>query len=77
MLSRSVENTCRLSKVFGDHTWNLHLASTDGLKYVCMDKLYADIIADKCLVYSFGLADNWSFEESMTALGCRVAIIYN
>ena len=58
--------------MFGEHRCNPLRASTDGLKYICMDKLYADIKAGKCLSYSFGIGDNWSFEESMIALGCKV-----
>ena len=61
--------------MFGDHRWDPRLGSADGLKYVCMDRLRTAINADKCLVYSFGLADDWSFEESMMELGCKVAIV--
>ena len=44
----------------------------DGMKYVCFDKLYGDIKNNECLVYSFGIADDWSFEEVMAGLGCQV-----
>ena len=44
----------------------------DGSKYICMDKLYLDIKKQDCLIYSFGLSDDLTFEESMATLGCRV-----
>ena len=44
----------------------------DGSKCICMDKLYLDIKNRECLVYSFGLSDDWTFEELMADLGCRV-----
>ena len=77
VLSRPRRGICKMGKLFGEHKWNPVRASTDGLKYICIDKLYADIKANRCLVYSFGLADDWSFEESMVALGCTVGKICN
>ena len=44
----------------------------DGVKFVCMDKILDDIKAGKCLVYSFGLSMDWSFERAMAAIGCTV-----
>ena len=41
----------------------------DGQKFVCMDKLYKAIQNDSCLVYSFGLADDWDFEVTLAHLG--------
>ena len=72
-LSRPIPNVCRVGKIFGGHMWSPSDASTDGLKYICMDKLYKSIKANECLVYTFGLADDWSFEVAMVELGCRVA----
>ena len=44
----------------------------DGEKLLCMDNLYNAIQNGTCLVYSFGIADDWTFEISMAALGCKV-----
>jgi len=44
----------------------------DGEKLICMDGLYEDVITNNCLVYSFGVGDDWDFEESMAELGCTV-----
>lgn len=44
----------------------------DGVKNICMDKLFRDVKHDLCLVYSFGLADDWTFEMIMSQLGCKV-----
>ena len=44
----------------------------DGVKKICMDQLYDDVKTNSCLVYSFGLSTDWSFEEVMALLGCQV-----
>jgi hypothetical protein len=41
-------------------------------RYVCLDKLYTDIMSRNCLIYSFGIAGDWTFEEAMAGLGCVV-----
>ena len=41
----------------------------DGDKFVCMDQLLAK---DQCVVYSFGLAADWTFEDQMDKLGCFI-----
>ena len=47
-------------------------AALDGDKSICLDTLYDDIINKNCLIYSFGLSDDWTFEENMANLGCKV-----
>ena len=37
-----------------------------------MDHLKEAIDNDQCLVYSYGLADDWSFDEIMAKMGCKV-----
>ena len=44
----------------------------DGVKHVCTDKIMDVIKKGKCLVYSFGLSMDWSFERTMAAIGCTV-----
>ena len=46
--------------------------SSDGEWYVCMDNIYQDVQRNKCLVYSFGISDDLTFEEEMAGIGCNV-----
>lgn len=43
----------------------------DGQKAVCVDPKVAPL-PDKCLVYSFGIDDEWSFDEQIGLYGCQV-----
>ena len=43
----------------------------DGQKAVCLDKKIAPH-PNNCLIYSFGINYEWSFDEEMEAYGCRV-----
>ena len=43
------------------------------IRYVCVDDDFEqDILQGRCLVYSFGLANDWTFEEALAEMGCRV-----
>ena len=37
-----------------------------------MDSIYDDVRNNRCLVYSYGIADDLTFEEDMASLGCVV-----
>ena len=39
-------------------------------KFVCLDRLLED--KEDCLVYSFGIQQDWSWEDQMDMLGCSV-----
>lgn len=45
---------------------------TDGGKYVCIDELFDDIVNNQCVIFSFGIANDWTFEDMMDNLGCSV-----
>ena len=48
-------------------------AYVDGHKYVCLDaELRPLVTAADCLVYSFGISIDWSFDWEMEAFGCTV-----
>ena len=49
----------------------------DGAKKICMDTLYNDVKSASCLIYSFGLSDDWTFEEYMAYMGCKVRNTYD
>ena len=38
----------------------------DGDKFICMDNL---LVNEKCLIYSFGIANDWTFEDQMDSAG--------
>lgn len=44
----------------------------DGDKHVCMDLLKDAIDKGECLIYSFGLASDWTFEHILANMGCTV-----
>ena len=44
----------------------------DGHKFACMDPEFGLRSSDVCLVYSFGIATDWSFDMAMERFGCDV-----
>ena len=62
---------CKEIKRFGGY-FNPVCKFTDGSKFVCMDELLKDIENGECLIYSFGVAEDWTFEDIMDGLGCEV-----
>lgn len=60
-----------VGKYFGGE-WVWSLGCLDGHKFVCLDNLYQDVLNNKCLIYSFGINNEWSFEENMVSMGCRI-----
>ncbi|KAG8193883.1 hypothetical protein JTE90_011443 [Oedothorax gibbosus] len=60
---------CLTQKIFGGKRGKNK--KLDGDKVVCLEP--GPGISEECIVYSFGVADEWSFEESIRdKLGCRV-----
>jgi len=62
-------SSCRLAHDFGGNVWPK--VGLDGQKSICMD---AEIKPDEehCLVYSFGISNEWSFDEAMQTFGCTI-----
>ena len=70
-LSQPEQTVCTISKKIGGE-WIPSCAWYDGAKFVCLDKFKKAIEENKCLIYSFGLASDWSFEETLADMGCVV-----
>jgi hypothetical protein len=76
------ESSCRLSQNFGGSV--IYSVGMDGQKAVCLDSTVRPIRASdvwpikvkeefsECLVYSFGINNDWTFDEAMESFGCRV-----
>ena len=76
-------NRCRVLKRVGGH-WvtgkGNRRKQVDGDKFVCLDQI---LNKDSCIVYSFGVSNDWTFDDQMDntglsegfALSCQ-AIIY-
>ena len=69
--SMPLQTFCTVGKYFGGY-WLSHCGALDGNKYVCLDKLFYDVQNGECLIYSFGIANDWTFETAMAQLGCTV-----
>ena len=64
----------------GGH-WLGQCGAFDGQKFVCLDKILDEKFYETrpCMVYSFGISNDWDFENSMNDLGkieISVAVIY-
>jgi hypothetical protein len=70
-INMPLQSVCNVGKFFGGQ-WLDGCGGMDGHKFVCLDKLYADVQSGNCLIYSFGIADDWTFEEAMAELGCTI-----
>ena len=67
-LNEPVQSSCKILKKFGGQ-WDPSCGFIDGEKMICMDSIYEAVQNGSCLIYSFGLADNWDFEVAMAELG--------
>ena len=61
-------NSCKIFKKFAGQ-WMDGCGFLDGEKLLCMDSLYHAILNETCLVYSFGLSDDWDFEIMLAKMG--------
>ena len=66
------KSSCSLVHDFGGQVFGeIPLKGVDGQKAVCIDPAVAPKSGD-CLVYSFGINNDWSFDEWMEKYGCQV-----
>ena len=67
-------SACRMAIDFGyalEPSESMGGMGPDGFKSVCFDPGVRPVF-NNCLVYSFGIRDEWSFDEAMQNYGCDV-----
>lgn len=62
--------SCGLVHDFGGFMMQ-HPSGFDGQKAICLDPGVAPV-PGRCLVYSFGINNEWSFDDTMEKYGCEV-----
>jgi len=67
-LAFPLQSVCKVLKRIGGHWLKRQV---DGDKFICMDNL---LVKDKCLIYSFGISNDWTFEDLMDSagFGCQI-----
>lgn len=63
-------SSCQLAYDFGGFLIT-NPSGIEGQKAVCIDPKVAPLPGD-CIIYSFGIHDDWSFDEQMGRYGCQV-----
>ena len=66
----SNRSSCGLIHDFGGFM-RINSSGIDGQKAVCLDPEVRPE-PEKCLVYSFGIGSDWSFDETMEQYGCEI-----
>jgi len=67
-LSFPLQGICRtLKRLGGNFIAGPHL-QVDGDKFICMDNIAEK---DSCIIYSFGINDDWTFEDLIDKIGCH------
>ena len=75
--SQTFSEKCSVVKFIGGEWISTDFSCAEGSKAICLDQHFLDSVKNgKCLVYSFGIADDWSFEDAMGKLGCQVKTQY-
>ena len=64
-------SSCKLVQQFGVKTLP-NQSALNGQKSVCLDPLSVRPPVGNCIVYSFGINNEWSFDEAMAEYGCQV-----
>lgn len=72
ILQDPFETVCKMKHRLGGEFRKSICKIYDGHKYLCMDGLIDDIERKQCVVYSFGIAGDWSFEDAVADMGCKV-----
>ena len=62
-------SACQLSHDYGGKI-SLDMGGIDGQKAICLDRAVRP--KKKCTVYSFGINNEWSFDEAMESIECDV-----
>lgn len=71
--SWSNSGACSLVQDFGGVMISVdNVPAIDGQKAVCLDRPHLAPPLGGCVVYSFGINDEWSFDETMEEYGCQV-----
>ena len=68
-INKPLQTQCKILKKVGGSWRSNSCGFVNGEKMVCMDVIYKALNSDSCLIYSFGLSDNWDFEIAMAELG--------
>ena len=68
-INKPLQTQCKILKKVGGSWRSNSCGFVNGEKMVCMDVIYEALKNDSCLIYSFGLSDNWDFEIAMAELG--------
>jgi len=71
IITQPVQGVCQSLKRFGGgfrEKWK----AVDGDKFVCMDDKRLWDNNGRCIIYTFGISDDWSFEDDFDNLGCSI-----